>query len=209
MKNCFTALLTIMVAACSSTTPQQQKPPEVSLLYVQTATSGTFEPIAGSNNKYRLVLSGVSPSVVYFSDRPNRLAGHISEEAFLKGIGFGGKLDPNAAIDIQGGAADSDLIVVKLDKPAYDASSGMLSYEISILETAREGLQMFSRRMDKQIPAHFGSVAVFIDSAPCQNRACGSGVFGMTQYGDPGCCPGTHCVATSFLGVPTYYCTAN
>ena len=48
----------------------------------------TFEPISGSERKYRLVLDGVSPNVIYFSDRPTRLAGQITQNEFSEGIGF-------------------------------------------------------------------------------------------------------------------------
>lgn len=163
-------LLFVLVIACSPTASQptgentQRKPPsEVSFLFVQMASSGSFEPVAGSTNKYRLVLNDVSPSVVYFSDRPNRLAGQVSTTEFLEKIGFGGKVDPNAAIDIAGGAPDSDLIIAALTKPAYDTESRTLSYEIAILETPSEGLAIFSKRMDKRLPAQFGTVALFVD----------------------------------------------
>lgn len=193
-KNCVAVLLSVLVVSCAST-PSSTAPKSapVSLLYVQTASSGTFEPVAGSVNKYRLVLNGVSPSVAYFSDRPNRMAGHTSTNEFLKGIGFGGKLDPNAAIDIHEGSADADLIIATLDKPAYDAPSATLSYEVSILETPRQGLAIFSKRMDKRLPPRFGTVALFIDSASCLNYGC------TPSFINP-CCPGTYCQAEGGLG---------
>ena len=67
--------LFVFLVACASTTPPPAS--RVSLLYVQTASSGIFEPLAGTN-KYRLVLSDVSPRVIYFADRPNRIAGQVS-----------------------------------------------------------------------------------------------------------------------------------
>ena len=173
----------LFLAACASTTPPPQAPP-VSLLYVQTASSGTFEPVAGSTNKYRLVLNDVSPRVVYFSDRPNRMAGQVSTKEFLDKIGFGGSLDPNAAIEIAEGAPDSDMVIAALSKPAYDAESRTLSYEVTVLETPRKGLAVYSERMDRRLPAHFGAVALFIDDEPCP-IAC-------TREGE--CCPGRQCM---------------
>jgi len=199
-KTSIAVLLSVLVVACAST-PSNTAPKNaaVSLLYVQTASSGTFEPVAGSVNKYRLVLNGVSPSVVYFSDRPNRMAGHTSMNDFLKRIGFSGKLDPNAAIDIEGGAADADLIIAALDKPAYDAPSATLSYEVSILETPRAGLAMFSKRMDKRLPPRFGAVALFIDNAPCLNYGCTPSFVEV-------CCPGTRCTPEGGFGMGNNYC---
>ena len=175
------ALLSLLVMACSSTVSQPAA--KISLLYVQTASSGSLEPSGGSAGKYRLVLNDVSPRVVYFSDRPNRMAGQVSTAEFLDKIGFGGSLDPNAAIEVAEGTPDSDLIIGALSKPAYDEKSRTLSYEITILETPRKGLAVYSDRMDKRLPAHFGAVALFIDDEPCP-ISCNPSV---------GCCPGLTC----------------
>jgi hypothetical protein len=150
---------------------------------VQTASSGTFEPLAGSTNRYRLVLNDVSPTVVYFSDRPDRVAGHVTTSDFLTKLGFGGNLDPNAAIDIAQGEPDSDLVIAALNKPIYDKTKRMLTYEITVLETPREGLASFSARMDKRLPAQFGPVALFIDNASCP----------IGCMSDASCCAGFKC----------------
>ena len=187
----FWSLLFAVAIPCSLLAAD--KPPaKVSLLYVQTAGSGTFEPVAGSSSKFRLVLNDVAPAVVYFSDRPNRLAGQVSMQRFLKQIGFGGKLDPNAAIDIGGADPNSDLIVAALDKPAYDPKARTLSYEITVLDKAREGLATFSKRMDKRLPAQFGAVAIFIDDAPCGDCSKGGQ-----------CCPGFYCYDPGTSAHPT------
>jgi hypothetical protein len=171
----------LFLVACASTTPPPQAS-RVSLLYVQTASSGSFEPLPGTN-KYRLVLSDVSPRVIYFADRPNRIAGQVSTTEFLDKIGFGGPLDPNAAIEIAEGTPDSDLVIAALSKPAYDAQSRTLSYEVAVLETPRKGLAVYSDRMDRRLPAQFGAVALFIDDEPCP-IACSQSFQ---------CCPGQKC----------------
>ena len=172
----------LFLAACASTTPPSQAP-AVSLLYVQTASSGSFEPLPGTN-KYRLLLTDVSPRVVYFSDRPNRIAGQVSTAEFLDKIGFGGPLDPNAAIEISEGTPDSDLVIAALSKPVYDAHARTLSYEIDVLETPRKGLAVYSERMDRRLPMRFGAVALFIDDEPCP--------ISCTRQGQ--CCPGHECM---------------
>jgi len=152
---------------------------------VQTASSGTFEPIAGTN-RYRMVLSDVSPSVVYFSDRPNRMAGQVSTKEFLDRIGFGGPLDPNAAIEIAEGTPDSDLVIAALSNPTYDPQTRTLGYDVAVLETPRKGLAVYSERADRKLPANFGAVSLFVDDAPCP-IACAPA--------DPHrqCCPGLSC----------------
>jgi len=215
------AILSLLVISCASTPPQPAT--KISLLYVQTASSGSLEPLGGSAGKYRLLLDEVSPRVVLFSDRPNRIAGQVSTTEFLDKIGFGGSIDPNAAIEVAEGSPDSDLIIAALSKPAYDAQSRTLSYEITILETPRKALAVYSDRMDKKLPAHFGAVALFIDDAPCP-AACGTPLHtGCHEGGNDWpadkpcppasvvqCCPGMHCLATfiqSGRGRPTGFQT--
>src|SRR5260370_39551032 len=95
--------LCLLALACSSTAPS---PGPASLLYVQTASSGSFEPLPGTN-KYRLGLSALSPRVIYFTDRPNRIAGQGSTPEFPDTIGSRGPPDPNPAIEIADGHADT------------------------------------------------------------------------------------------------------
>ena len=173
----------VILAACASSTPPPPQPQAVSLLYVQTATSGTFQPLPGTN-KYRMVLSDVSPRAVYFSDRPNRIAGQVSTKEFLDKIGLGGPLDPNAAIEIAEGTPDSDLVIAALSNPTYDAQTRTLGYDVALLQTPRKGLAVYSDCADRRLPPNFGAVALFIDDEPCP-IAC-------TRQGQ--CCPGRECM---------------
>lgn len=56
-------------ALATASAPSQQN---LDFLFVQTAKSLTFD---GSNNK--LTLEGVSPITLFFSDRPERIAGNM------------------------------------------------------------------------------------------------------------------------------------
>jgi hypothetical protein len=207
----FLSLLFAVAVPCSLLA--SDKPPaKVSLLYVQSAGSGIFEPVAGSSTRFRLVLNDVAPSVVYFSDRPTRLAGQLSMAEFLKGIGFGGDRDPNAAIDIEGAPAENDLVVAALSKPAYDAQSKTLSYEITVLKTAGRALASFSKRMDTGLPPRFGAVALFIDDGGCggDQTVCGSTGHlpapdnNFITFAQKICCPGFAC--TGFKGGTSLRC---
>lgn len=188
----FSFLLAVGSAGAEDKTPPAKS---VSLLYVLTADSGTIEPLEGARGQYALQLKGVSPNVVYFSDRPNRIAGQVSVADFLKSIGFGGKLNPNAAIDVQGGAKEGDLIVVALGQPVYNAASSSLRFFITILDAPRPGLASFSKRMDKAIPRKFGAVALFIDDAACVPLEA------FCYPNMPPCCPGLFCTPMGKPGV--------
>jgi hypothetical protein len=54
------------------------KPPDIQLLFVQSARSATL------SKDGRLTLKGVSPTTLYFSDRPARIAGHYRNAEFMQ-----------------------------------------------------------------------------------------------------------------------------
>ncbi|MCP4229148.1 MAG: hypothetical protein GY771_03245 [bacterium] len=114
-------------------------------LFTLSAESGSYE---GET----LTLTGV-PSVVYFSDRPYRIAGHRSVEEFVElwGEGSGSfKADPpNATLSILGEDGNTD-IVVELTNPLLIENG--VTFEIIVL--------------DGKIPVSFDSSALFIDAYP-------------------------------------------
>ncbi|MCP4229150.1 MAG: hypothetical protein GY771_03255 [bacterium] len=111
-------------------------------LFVLSAESGTYED-------GKLTLKSV-PAVLYFSDRPNRIAGHISLEEFVKIWGEGidsFKADPpNATLSILEEDGNTD-IIVELMNPLLIENG--VTFDITIL--------------DGKIPVSFGSSALFID----------------------------------------------
>jgi hypothetical protein len=115
---------------------------DVELLFVQTATTGSFD---GKT----LTLSGVG-STSYFSDRPNRIVGHMQNDTFVSQWPEGKnsfKADPpNAVLSVlvEGGVSDS---VVELSNPKL--AGGALSYDVKVL--------------DGKPPATFKSASLFID----------------------------------------------
>jgi hypothetical protein len=98
----------------------------------------------------RLTLKGVSPVTVLFSDRPERLAGHMKTSDFVPFWGQGAdsfKLDPpNATLSVLEGG-DMANVVVELSEPRL--AGGDLSYAVKVL--------------DGQPPASGGAASLFID----------------------------------------------
>ena len=99
-----------------------------------------------------LTLRDVSPSTLYFSDRPERVVGHMTTEQFIaqwtEGPNSFAEDPPNAVLSYVDAGADipEDAVVVLRDPVAGD---GTLTYSIQVL--------------DGVLPAESGAVTLFID----------------------------------------------
>jgi hypothetical protein len=114
-------------------------------MFVQTAQG--IERIDGT-----LTLQGVTPSTLYFSDRPERVVGHMTTADFVDLWAVGDNSfeadPPNAVLSFlePGGEVPDDAVIV-IREPRL--SDGELSYSIEVLEGT--------------VPAHTGPVTLFID----------------------------------------------
>jgi hypothetical protein len=114
-------------------------------MFVQTATGTTT--VDG-----RLTLTGVTPSTLYFADRPERVTGHLSTSDFVNLWGVGDNSfetdPPNAVLAFLETPEDApqDAVVV-LRAPVLE--DGELGYAIEVLEGA--------------VPESTGPVSLFID----------------------------------------------
>ena len=114
-------------------------------MFVQTAQGITSQ---GET----LTLQGVTPSTLYFSDRPQRVVGHMATTDFVDLWGEGDNsfaADPPTAVlaflESGGSTPDDAVIVIK----APHLANGRLSYTIEVLEGT--------------VPAQAGPVTLFID----------------------------------------------
>jgi len=146
---------------------------EESFLFLQSAASGSFTPVQGEEDTYTLVLNDISPSTVYFADRPYRETGSIETAEMIDYWQNEGNDDfssdpPNAALEITSGEDSGDIIVLELYDPVYDINSKTLSYKAKILkdENALKDMAIFYIRNDSpgNIPANFDEASLFIDS---------------------------------------------
>jgi hypothetical protein len=114
-------------------------------LFVQTAKGMTFDASSG-----RLTLEQVSPATLFFSDRPERIAGNMNTAAFVPFWSEGKDSfladPPNADISILEGG-DLKQVVAVLRNPVLEG--GNLTYTVKLL--------------DGEMPAKGANVAVFID----------------------------------------------
>ncbi len=84
-----------------------------------------------------LKMGGVNPATLYFSDRPDRVAGHLTTQEFVDTWGDGddsfASNPPNATLSILTGDQPQE-IVVTLTEPRLE--DGDLVYNVSVLEGA-------------------------------------------------------------------------
>lgn len=118
---------------------------EIEAMFVQTAASA--ESRAG-----RLTLRGLSPSTLYFSDRPQRVVGHITNQQFvdLWAEGDNSFYDdpPNAVLAfIEDGDERPEDVVVMLLEPSLVGDE--MTYMVHVLESS--------------LPATAGPCTLFID----------------------------------------------
>lgn len=132
--------LLVLVSYSSAETP---KTDNVEMLFVQSATTGSFD---GKT----LTLSDV-PSTTYFSDRPNRIAGHMHTDIFVdqwtKGKDSFQSNPPNAVISVLGEEGVNDS-TVELSSPQLKGNQ--ISYQVKVL--------------DGTPPMKFKGASLFIDS---------------------------------------------
>ena len=102
-------------------------PKKVHLLFVQTAQSVEIK-----NNK--MILKGVSPNTIFFSDRPDRITGHIATAQAMpkwsQGEDSFAADPPNAVLSVISQNKTHDM-VVELRNPVLKGD--MLTYDIKVL----------------------------------------------------------------------------
>jgi hypothetical protein len=132
-----------LVRAAEESKKPEEAAKEADFLFVQNAKSVTYD-----NGK--LTLKGVSPATIMFSDRPERLAGHMSTAEFIPFWKEGKDSfladPPNANLSIFDKGKVTDVVIVLRD-PVLKGDE--LSYDIRVLQG--------------EMPAQGGVASLFID----------------------------------------------
>jgi hypothetical protein len=154
-------------------------------LFVQPFDAGAWAPKPGEDGVYTLTLTGVAAYTTYFADRPERDTGLASTQPFLDGLGFAPENPPNAALVAQTGAGETDVLVVELFDPVYDADAATLTYEAKVLsDYGGRGLANLARQQqDYELDETFGEGSLFIDGCPDSTETC----WAPTSEDDPTC----------------------
>ncbi len=139
--------LTLSLAACATTSTTSSASPQ--LMFVQNAEDLKVDP---ATSTFRLVK--VNPQTLHFSDRPERLAGHLKMADYLKEWTAGAGKDnfgtnpPNAALSVyEPGQPNNTLVIVKITNPVVDGADLVYGYKI----------------LKGTMPGSGGPTALFID----------------------------------------------
>jgi non-ribosomal peptide synthetase component E (peptide arylation enzyme) len=138
-----TAVAAPLTRAASQTSGEDAK--KADFLFVQTANGITFDK---STNK--LTLDGVSPITVFFSDRPQRIAGNMKTATMVpfwsKGKNSFLSDAPNADVSMMEGDVLRQVVVVLRDP---EVTADRLTYTVKVLQG--------------DMPAKAADVSLFID----------------------------------------------
>ncbi len=154
------AIVMLSMAACgkasttadTSTTSNTATPSAgpATFMFVQSADDLKVDP---AKSTFRLVK--VNPQTLYFSDRPQRIAGHVKMPEYLAewtradGPDNFSKNPPNATLSAyEPGQADNTLAVLKITNPVVDGNDLVYSYKL----------------IEGTMPKAGGATALFIDS---------------------------------------------
>jgi hypothetical protein len=130
-----------------------QDSPEVSAQHLEEIESLFVQTAAGlASNGSEMTLKMISPSTLYFADRPQRDVGHMSSEHFIsvwnEGENSFAEDPPNAVVSyLDPSHTFPEDTVVTLSEPRLEGSD--LTYAIEIL--------------DGTLPRESGPIALFID----------------------------------------------
>jgi len=141
------AAVILPIAACATTSTPSSDAPQ--LMFVQSAEDLKINSAA---NTLRLVK--LNQQTLYFSDRPQRIAGHLKLSDYLKewtaqaGKNNFGADPPNATLSVyEPGQPDNTVVVVEITNPVVDGADLIYSYRI----------------INGTMPANGGPTALFID----------------------------------------------
>jgi hypothetical protein len=120
---------------------------KVQLMFVQSS-----ESLRADDKTLRLV--NVSPQTIYFTDRPVRMAGHITMPAYLKewttaaGPDNFSKDPPNATLSVyEAGDSANTLTVVEISHPVVEGKDIVYRYKL----------------LEGKVPTQGGATSLFID----------------------------------------------
>jgi hypothetical protein len=141
------AAVMLSMAACATTSTTSSDAPQ--LMFVQIAEDLKVDP---AKSTIRLVK--VDQQTLYFSDRPQRIAGHIKMADYLKewtakaGKDNFGANPPNATLSVyEPGQADNTVVVAEITNPVVDGADLIYSYKI----------------INGTMPTKGGATSLFID----------------------------------------------
>lgn len=172
----FLAAVALMGTACSSTDTTADPIGEpvadvaagdVSWLASQTSHSGRIEFTDGEATQ--LVMDGIDPHTITFSDRPERLTDVMDTATYVdQWDEMFADSAPNAVLVEHRPDGETDSLVVVLSRPMLDTTSRTLTYDIEVLadEMHPESVRGLTGDVHDEAPTEFRAATLFIDGEP-------------------------------------------
>ena len=144
------AAVALAMAACATTSKTGSvSSGSAQMMFVQSADDIKVDPAAGT---FRLV--NVNQQTLFFSDRPQRIAGHMKMGDYLKEWTASGGKDnfsadpPNATLSTyEPGQPENTLVVVKITNPMVEGADLIYGYKV----------------LNGRMPSNGGATSLFID----------------------------------------------
>lgn len=143
------AAIAFIAALPAVASAQSANKAQIELMFVQNAEDLKVDAKAGT-----IRLIDVAQQALYFSDRPERLAGHLKMKEYLQewtskaGADNFGKNPPNATLSVyEGDNSQSTLVVVELLDPKIEGKDIVYHYKL----------------IEGEMPKSGGETALFID----------------------------------------------
>lgn len=181
----FTVLADTPAAATAVASPVPEEDKETMFLFLQSFETGSLVPKTASPDEYTLTLRKGLGETVFFSDRPQKIAGTMPTPAFLDALGFPPDNPPNAALIGHRSATHKDIVVVELFDPHYDTSNNTATYDVKLLQDWHKLDETFEQTPDdaKHLPRDFTAAHLFIDDCADRDRQCGKGFRATSSVG--------------------------
>lgn len=152
-------------------------------LFVQSFQSGSLAANT-SGDLHTLTLEHGLGQTIYFGDRPSRDVGVTPTADFIKGFNFGANDPPNAALIVDIGD-ETDLAVIELTAPTYDAATHTATYQVRALDSWNDGPAFgLQATAIADLAPTFEGAHLLIDDCSDDSVACVDNSSGDTNYFD-------------------------
>lgn len=187
------------LTACSTSDDAAASSEEPTVLFSLTADTVRFEDPQGT--EATLVMEGVDPHAIWFTDRPERESGMLTTGRLADEWGEGQSFaedPPNAAVvlhqPIQTEEGVAETLVVEMLDAQYDEAKKTFRADLRVLEDEERGaiegnLVAHADRHDVAWPSEGGEVSLFIDSITlcttpdtCNDRGSTNYTYNSTIY---------------------------
>jgi len=138
----------------------------VELLFIQTFASSSLAPDPDDPDLLTLTMQMGTGHTLYFSDRPNRVAGTIPTERFIEVFSEETASDPaNAALVAQRDPTTEVTHVFELLNLAYDVQTGVATYNVRFLSDPGQMKIQLAEEPQQSLQAAvlYGVSELFID----------------------------------------------